>query len=121
MLPPDLPDLRKSLDDAIARHGLTAIGDAIHGAAVPQIWMPYDPADVGGDGGPVGAPRLGGEPDLPPDVAWPTRGGKRLPFIAQLDCSTLPRWAGSPLPASGWLYAFAGGEFPLESALIHWT
>src|SRR5688500_16982517 len=44
---------------------------------------------------PVGAPRIGGAPDLPPSVAWPEVDGRRLPFFAQLDCAALPRWADS--------------------------
>lgn len=33
----------------------------------------------------VGTSRLGGDPDLPPDWPWPSRGGRRLSFIAQFD------------------------------------
>ena len=123
MLPADLPDVRKSLDDSIARHGVTAIRTEIEQAAQPQIWLfpPEDWDGTGGEAGPLGASRLGGEPDLPQSVVWPTRDGKHLPFIAQLDLAALPRWGDSPLPADGWLFAFAGGDFPIESALVHWA
>ena len=55
---------------------------------------------------PLGASRFGGVPDLPPGVAWPQIEGKKLLFLAQIDSSTMPRWADSPLPADGWLHAF---------------
>ena len=68
-----------------------------------------------------GSSRLGGEPELPDELVWPAaRDGKHLVFIAQLDLSALPRWDGSALPRTGWLWAFAGGDFPIESAVIHW-
>jgi hypothetical protein len=55
---------------------------------------------------PLGASRFGGVPDLPPDLRWPTVQKKKLPFLAQIDLSTLPRAATKHLPKSGWLYAF---------------
>jgi hypothetical protein len=51
----------------------------------------------------IGATRLGGRPDLPPNIPWPSLKGKKLPFLVQLDLSTLPK---SALPAEGWLYVF---------------
>lgn len=69
---------------------------------------------------PLGAPRLGGAPDLPPSVAWPQVDGKRLPFFAQLDCAALPRWAESPLPQDGWLWFFGGGDLGGAVAVRHW-
>ena len=71
---------------------------------------------------PLGTTRLGGWPDLPPGVEWPRveehtkpesivdgaeeSHGKRLPFVAQIDCAALPHWPGSKLPTEGWLYVF---------------
>jgi hypothetical protein len=54
----------------------------------------------------IGASRVGGVPDLPPGVAWPTYDGKPVTFVAQIDLSELPREVGALLPAEGWLYAF---------------
>lgn len=68
----------------------------------------------------LGASRLGGKPDLPPGVDWPKHKGKHLPFIAQIALAALPHWPGNPLPRSGWLWAFAGGDFPLTCAMIYW-
>lgn len=63
-------------------------------------------------GGEVGASRLGGVPDLPATLAWPTRGETRLTFVAQIDLSALtPEWVAD-LPRSGWLYFFVGRDAP---------
>lgn len=96
---------------------------AIEQAAQPQIWLnqPGVLDEHAGDDLPVGTSRLGGDPDLPGHVEWPTRDGKHLPFLAQFDLSILPQWEGSPLPRTGWFWAFAAGGFPMESALIHWA
>lgn len=53
------------------------------------------------------ASRIGGAPDLAPDLAWPTRDGRPLSFLAQLDCAAL-RAAGASdwLPETGLLLFF---------------
>jgi uncharacterized protein YwqG len=66
-----------------------------------------------------GASQVGGAPDLPPDLAWPKHEGRHLPFIAQVELATLPRWNNNPLPRSGWLWAFAGGDLP-TCTVLHW-
>jgi hypothetical protein len=63
-------------------------------------------------GTPLGASRLGGLPDLPPDTPWPAApDGRPLAFLAQLD---LADTAGSgfekPLPDDGSLYFFYDAE-----------
>lgn len=55
---------------------------------------------------PLGASRFGGLPDLPPQLPWPEHEGKKLPFLSQVDLSTLPPDRGQLLPHDGWLYAF---------------
>lgn len=55
------------------------------------------------DSVPIGDSRFGGVPDLPPDLPWPVFKGKKIPLLAQIDLSTLPK---SALPSEGWLYAF---------------
>jgi hypothetical protein len=51
----------------------------------------------------LGGSRFGGVPDLPADLPWPTVEGKKLPFLAQIDLSEMPK---GPLPSEGWLFAF---------------
>jgi hypothetical protein len=54
---------------------------------------------------PLGASRVGGLPDLPPGIKWPTYKGKKIPFLAQIDLSSMAADTVL-LPADGWLYAF---------------
>ncbi|MCC7539503.1 MAG: DUF1963 domain-containing protein [Deltaproteobacteria bacterium] len=62
--------------------------------------------------GPIGASRLGGVPDLPSALAWPTQGDRHLTFVAQIDLGALtPEWVDG-LPSSGWLYFFVGRDAP---------
>jgi uncharacterized protein YwqG len=98
---------------------------------------------------PIGASRLNGEPDLPPDMTWPswdgppgeasTRGGpawlpphhwgpRPLTFLAQINLAELPPAARSiPLPNDGWLLFFAdqdrstfySGEEQAAQRVIH--
>ncbi|PZP49980.1 MAG: hypothetical protein DI595_12265 [Agrobacterium fabrum] len=60
-----------------------------------------------------GTPRswFGGNPSLPEGTGWPTCDGKPAAFLAQIDCSCLPRklWDGAG-PRSGWLCFFLGFE-----------
>jgi uncharacterized protein YwqG len=56
---------------------------------------------------PIGSSRMGGSPDLPLGIAWPTWDGRPLDFLLQLDLAEIPRkWGGDDLPESGWLYFF---------------
>lgn len=78
------------LDARLARYraGLEAAGlgqraDVLSGAALPSIRLV---ADRQIDAMVPGVSRLGGSPDLPPDVPWPADSdGTPLSFIAQLD------------------------------------
>jgi hypothetical protein len=68
---------------------------------------------------PLGESRFGGVPDLPPAIAWPVFQGKKLPLLAQIDLSALPK---SALPSDGWLYAFGlcdDDHTPLPVQVIH--
>ncbi len=59
----------------------------------------------------LGASRLGGEPDLPKDAAWPEHAGKPLPFLAQIRLEDVT--AHDPnglLPAAGLLSFFGRGH-----------
>lgn len=54
-----------------------------------------------------GFSKLGGEPEMPPELAWPTGRGGPLAFVAQLDLAEA-RVAGGPdwLPQAGALFFF---------------
>jgi hypothetical protein len=55
---------------------------------------------------PLGASRVGGLPDLPGGVEWPTYLAKKLPFLVQINLSDLPTEKNRLLPRYGWLFAF---------------
>jgi uncharacterized protein YwqG len=50
--------------------------------------------------------RLGGRPNLAPDLTWPEWDEEPLAFVAQLDLAAIPEIAGLNLPGSGALYFF---------------
>jgi uncharacterized protein YwqG len=55
----------------------------------------------------LGASKIGGTPDLPAGIGWPTSKGVPLPFYAQIRCADLvPYDQGKVLPHTGWLYFF---------------
>jgi uncharacterized protein YwqG len=57
--------------------------------------------------GELGPSRLGGSPDLPPGFAWPSRDGRPLAFLGQLDLAEVATAAAeTPLPRAGLLLFF---------------
>lgn len=51
--------------------------------------------------------KIGGFPDLPSDLSWPEWDGRKLDFIAQINCSKLPKGAADlGLPSKGMLWFF---------------
>jgi hypothetical protein len=60
---------------------------------------------------PIGTSRMGGLPDLPADVVWPSPLGRPLTFVAQIDLAhVMGQLPDSPLPRSGMLYFFYDTE-----------
>lgn len=60
----------------------------------------------GADDG-AGLSMIGGDPELPPTLEWPTRDNRPLAFICQLQLETVARYDLShQLPGSGILYFF---------------
>ncbi|MCK4342070.1 MAG: DUF1963 domain-containing protein [Phycisphaerae bacterium] len=56
---------------------------------------------------PLGASRIGGQPDLPSDWQWPTWNGRALDFLAQIRLADVASLDDEHLlPATGWLYIF---------------
>lgn len=87
----------------IAEAGLSHKADQLLALALPAI--EYKKAGAGK--GPVGASRIGGRPDLPPEAEWPEYEGEPLGFLAQINFAELH---ASPvareLPAGGVLSLF---------------
>jgi uncharacterized protein YwqG len=92
---------RAALEDA----GLGRRADVLCEAALPSIRLTAD-GEIGAMA--TGVSRLGGSPDLPPDVPWPTDDdGTPLSFIAQLDLPQVAvHDAQETLPRSGLLSFF---------------
>lgn len=151
MIPAGLGDLRQQVSDAITRHRLADHREAILATLEPCVLLedpcPKELAKVQADvrtqmpkfkgfgfnwraqwlelfaePSPVGASRIGGLPDLPEGCAWPEHEGRKLPFIAQLDLASLPRWPEMPLPERGnlWFFCCPCDEiFPPPTAVIY--
>ncbi|WP_240491457.1 YwqG family protein [Pirellula sp. SH-Sr6A] len=60
---------------------------------------------------PIGASRIGGVPDVPPDFSWPRYKGSPLSYIAQLQLEEVPfGMIDLPLPPRGSLLFFYDSE-----------
>ena len=97
------------------RRGLARIADELRRLAAPTVRVYIEPANEVGI--PVGASKMGGRPDLPADVAWPT-WHEPMAFLAQFDLTAVaPYDREGALPPSGLLSFFyeTNGE-PLYSA-----
>jgi uncharacterized protein YwqG len=76
---------------------------------------------------PVGASKMGGRPDLPPGEPWPTRDGRPLSFVVQVDLATVD--TAGVLPPDGLLSFFydavdqPGGyeEGDESGTVVRWT
>ncbi len=89
------------LEDRLAQVGLSRHAEALARLARTSIRLVPDKAvDVEA----LGTTRLGGDPDLPPEVPWPHLGDRPLSFIAQINLAALPRTpASADLPDRGLL------------------
>lgn len=92
-------DVLKLIEDS----GLERIADQIRDEALLSNRMITSPA--GNENQPTGRSRIGGRPDLPYGVQWPTYNGKRLSFIAQIRLDDVP-WKWDALPQTGLLSFF---------------
>ncbi len=102
---PTLPnDVRSICEELIAEWGFQEFANPILQATAPRILcLSHDDSRASGE---TGNTKIGGFPDLPVDLAWPTSRGGHLPFISQVNFSQLPTIPGSELPVSGRLYFF---------------
>lgn len=98
-----------------AAEGLGAYVHRIAPRVRPAVRLETRPADALA----MGASRIGGDPDLPPELPWPTRRGRPLTFLAQIDLAELERTLpGCELPSDGHLWIFVAFDelFSIRSA-----
>lgn len=97
--------MREELMTLIQQHGLEAHAEEILAAAKPAIRLTTRSTDD--DALPVGASKIGGLPDLPPELSWPCWEGNPQTLIAQVNLREIaPYDAEKLLPPSGMLYFF---------------
>lgn len=92
--------------ELIEGHGLTRQRKQIEGFAVPSLLLKATAAS--GQKFRLGESKIGGQPDLPEGVDWPTfTDGKPLVFLAQINLEELPATAQLSLPRNGLLSIFS--------------
>lgn len=97
----NLDEIREALRAA----GLERLADVAERLTLPAIRI--EPQMVDADTIPVGASKLGGRPDLPPDFVRPEWKGAGLTFLAQFRLSDLIAYdVERLLPSKGMLYFF---------------
>lgn len=98
----------------LAGAGLSHISDAVVAAMKPSIRLTLLPTDGSmydrvprPETTPVGVSKVGGAPDLPPDLEWPEWEGEPLNFLAQISLPEIMGFeTGGLLPRDGMLYFF---------------
>jgi Domain of unknown function (DUF1963) len=86
---------RADLRELAVDSGLGAAADEF--ARIARWGMRLEPLDARPE---TGSSKIGGYPDLPPDLEWPASGGNRSLFLAQLAIDEFPSDAfGLPWPA----------------------
>jgi uncharacterized protein YwqG len=94
----------QNLDHLIAKHHLPQTAEAIRALACQSIRLLAAPV---GDALVVGSSRLGGQPDLPEGLMWPSRQDKPMSFVAQICLEDVAGFVpAQKLPSSGTLAFF---------------
>jgi uncharacterized protein YwqG len=97
----NLDEIRQALRAA----GLERLAGEAERLTLPAIAIEAHAASD--DDLPVGASKLGGQPDLPPDTEWPEHNGQPLGFLAQFNLAEVaPYDVESLLPRTGLLSFF---------------
>jgi uncharacterized protein YwqG len=96
----------KELREALAKEGLDPkFADVIESQAQPCLR--FDAIPTGESELPPGCSKLGGSPDLPRGVSWPSDDERLLDFLCQIDLQDLkPYPFCKVLPSEGHLYFF---------------
>src|SRR5688572_4066318 len=105
-----------ALREQLRVYGLERLEDKIVQLAKPAIKLiPYRVDD---NAVLIGASKLGGNPDLPPDFQWKYHGDKPLTFIGQFKLSEIASYdKNKELPETGMLYFFyEADEVPIKAS-----
>ena len=98
-------ELRQRIREA----GLGRVADALLSRTAPAIWLATQETEEAVIG--LGETRMGGRPDLPDGVDWPSREGRPLSFLGQLNLADVfGMVAADVLPTRGFLYFFYDSE-----------
>lgn len=123
---PEDAALAMALAERLRANKLTRMVDAVLTLAQPAIRLDLTRVDDEAEL-PLGASKVGGAPDLPPDTAWPTTSaGQLLPFIAQIRLADVaPFDPEGDLPHTGLLSFFyamndADGEYRIDDDSTAW-
>lgn len=94
------------LDDLLRQYELEHLSDEVR-ALTRHTLFPLAERCESEDALPLGASRIGGSPDLPPDFVWPSFKSVPQTFLAQIALAeTAPLDADHLLPPTGWLVFF---------------
>lgn len=95
-------EIRKQMKSA----GLSRIAPAVLKLLRPSIRLHI------GEQSTQAVARLGGSPNMPANIEWPTRrSGDPLSFLAQISLEQLWAFEGLPLPSSGSLFFFCDAAY----------
>jgi uncharacterized protein YwqG len=98
-------DLKSKVLDLLNEAGLSRISGTIEGCIKDSLILKTKRVDDNAI--PLGKTKMGGAPDLPLELEWPTWHGEPLSFIAQVNLAELPHSDFlNVLPSSGTLYFF---------------
>lgn len=94
------------VNSEMRKAGLSRIAPAVLKLLRPSIRL------VVGEHSEQSVTRLGGAPNMPSEIQWPTRrSGDPHSFLAQIDLATLPICEGLPLPRTGSLFFFCDAQY----------
>ena len=105
---------KAQLRSMLEANGLSRLADTVEGLMMPSIRLiltrsggsRYDPNALP-EQSPIGASKIGGDPDLPPDFEWPLWEGIPISFVAQFNLADVSTFdVEKALPQSGMLYFF---------------
>jgi Domain of unknown function (DUF1963) len=106
--------------EMLRAQGLARVADALVGHAREAITISTRLVDE--DALVVGASKVGGLPDLPPEVAWPEERGYPLSFVAQLQMAEVaPYDREHVLPVHGLLSFFWGSVLEPDENVMDWA